>query len=47
MIPGGAEQGMMQIYLRVRPFTKEELCCNENQVSNIIIIFFFTFVHLQ
>uniref|UniRef100_A0A3Q2DTR6 Kinesin-like protein n=1 Tax=Cyprinodon variegatus TaxID=28743 RepID=A0A3Q2DTR6_CYPVA len=36
MIPGGAEQGMMQIYLRVRPFTKEELCCNENQDCVVI-----------
>uniref|UniRef100_A0A3P9NV23 Zgc:56231 n=1 Tax=Poecilia reticulata TaxID=8081 RepID=A0A3P9NV23_POERE len=28
----GAEQQMMQIYLRVRPFSKEELSANEDQV---------------
>lgn len=29
----GAEQQMMQIYLRVRPFSKEELSGNEDQVQ--------------
>lgn len=31
--PGGAEQQTMRVYLRVRPFSKEELCDNEDQVQ--------------
>lgn len=32
-MPGGAEQQTMRVYLRVRPFSKEELSDNEDQVQ--------------
>ncbi|GAA6219427.1 kinesin-like protein KIF20A isoform X2 [Lates japonicus] len=34
--PGGAEQQTMRVYLRVRPFSKEELCDNEDQDCVVI-----------
>ncbi|MEQ2220102.1 hypothetical protein ILYODFUR_001885 [Ilyodon furcidens] len=36
VMSGGAEQQMMQIYLRVRPFSKEELSANEDQDCVVI-----------
>uniref|UniRef100_A0A3Q2PV25 Kinesin-like protein n=1 Tax=Fundulus heteroclitus TaxID=8078 RepID=A0A3Q2PV25_FUNHE len=35
-VSGGAEQQMMQIHLRVRPFSKEELAANEDQDCVVI-----------
>lgn len=32
-MPGGAEQQTMRVYLRVRPFSKEELSDHEDQVQ--------------
>lgn len=31
--PGAAEEQTMSVYLRVRPFSKEELSDNEDQVQ--------------
>lgn len=33
---GGAEQQTMRVYLRVRPFSKEELADKEDQVQYIV-----------
>uniref|UniRef100_A0A8C9Y8F3 Kinesin-like protein n=1 Tax=Sander lucioperca TaxID=283035 RepID=A0A8C9Y8F3_SANLU len=35
-VPGGAEQQTMRVYLRVRPFSKEELADNEDQDCVVI-----------
>ncbi|XP_068565617.1 kinesin-like protein KIF20A [Cebidichthys violaceus] len=35
-LPGGAEQQTMRVYLRVRPFSKEELCDQEDQGCVVI-----------
>lgn len=31
--PGGAEEQTMRVYLRIRPFSREELADNQDQVQ--------------